>query len=94
MNNIEIKTFIEIYMPMMTLIEDTLRKLEKVNTRWCVDKGIVSTTIETYQDVSTINVTYNSSCLGQYSEDFTSFPAEWLLLSEEELIYAATKYNK
>lgn len=94
MNNIEIKTFIELYKPMMDLIEETLKKLEKVNKRWCVDKGIVCTDVETIQDVETICITYNSSCLGQYSEDFTSFPAEWLLLSEEELIYAATKYNK
>ncbi len=92
MNKEQIKSFIESYEPMMKLIEETVNKLEKVDHEtWGTDRGIVSSTIDTWQGLTSVNITYDTTCMGCYSEESTSFPADWLLLSDEELIQAATE---
>jgi hypothetical protein len=92
MNKEQIKLFIESYEPMMKLIEETVNKLEKVDYgRWFTGKGIISSTIGTWQGLTTVDITYDTSCMGCYSEESTSFPADWLLLSDEELIRVATE---
>ena len=92
MNKEQIKSFIESYESMMKLIEETVNKLEKVDYEtWNTGRGIINSYIETYQGSTSVNITYDTSCRGCWSEDSTSFPAEWLLLSDEELIQAATE---
>jgi len=88
----QIKSFIELYEPMMKLMEETVNKLEKIDYEtWGTGKGIISSTIDTWQGLTTVDITYDTSCMGCYSEESTSFPAEWLLLSDEELIRVATE---
>lgn len=92
MDKNQIKSFIELYEPMMKLIEETVNKLEKVDYEaWGTGRGIVNSTIDTWQGLTTVDITYDTSCMGCYSEESTSFPAEWLLLSDEELIRVATE---
>ncbi len=88
----QIKSFIELYEPMMKLIKETVNKLEKVDYEaWGTGRGIVNSTIDTWQGLTTVDITYDTSCMGCYSEESTSFPAEWLLLPDEELIRVATE---
>ena len=88
----QIKSFIELYEPMMKLMEETVNKLEKIDYEtWGTGKGIISSTIDTWQGLTTVDITYDTSCMGCYSEESTSFPAEWLLFSDEELIRVATE---
>jgi hypothetical protein len=92
MNKEQIKLFIDSYEPMMKLIEETANKLEKVDYEaWGTGRGIVNSTVDTWQGLTTVNIAYDTSCMGCYSEDSTSFPADWLLLSDEELIRVATE---
>ncbi len=92
MNKEQIKSFIESYEPMMKLMEETVNKLEKIDYEtWGTGRGIVSSTIDTWQGLTSVNITYDTTCMGCYSEESTSFPADWLLLSDEELIQAATE---
>lgn len=88
----QITSFIESYEPIMRLIEETVNKLEKVDYEaWSTGRGIVNSTIETYQGLTRVNIAFDTSCMGVYSEESTSFPADWLLLSDEELIRVATE---
>ena len=88
----QIKSFIDSYQPMMELIEKTVEKLEKVDYEtWGTGRGITNSYIETYQGLTTVYINYSTSSMGCWSEESTSFPADWLLLSDEELIRVATE---
>ena len=91
-NKEQIKSFIESYEPMMKLIEETVNKLEKIDYEaWSTGRGITNSSIETYQGLTTVYISYSTSSMGCWSEDSTSFPADWLLLSDDELIRVATE---
>jgi hypothetical protein len=88
----QIKSFIDCYEPMMEFIEKTIEKLQQVDFEvYRTGRGIEHSYIDTWNGRTDVHITYDDSCMGCYDQDSTSFPAEWLLLSDEELIKAATK---
>lgn len=88
----QIKSFIDSYEPMMKFIEKTIEKLQQVDFEaYRTGRGIERSYLDTWDDVTSVIIIYDDSCYGNYSEESTSFPAEWLLLSDEELIKAATE---
>jgi hypothetical protein len=88
----EIKSFIDCYEPIMEFIEKTIEKLQAVDFEaYRTGKGIEHSYIDSWNGKTDVHVTYDDSHMGCYDQGSTSFPAEWLLLSDEELIQAATK---
>lgn len=88
----QIKSFIYCYEPMMEFIEKTIEKLQQVDLEaYRTGKGIEHSYIETWKGKTKVHIIYDNSCMGCYDQGSTSFLAEWLLLSDEELIKAATE---
>lgn len=88
----QIKSFIDLYEPMMELIEKTVEKLQLVDFEaYRTGKGIERASIDTWNGNTTVDIVYDDTCMGCYDQGSTSFPAEWLLLSEEELIKVAAE---
>lgn len=92
MNKKQIKSFIDSYEPMMTFIGETIKKLQLVDFEaYRTGRGIERADIDTWNGKTTVDIVYDDSTMGCYDQGSTSFPAEWLLLSDEELIKVATE---
>ena len=87
----QIKRFIDLYETMEKFIEKTVEKLQTVDSAFDTNRGILRTSIETWDNKTHVCIVYNDSCIGYYEEGSISFPAEWLLLTDKQLIEAATK---
>ena len=87
----QIKSFIDSYEPMMKFIEETVEKLQVVDSYvYDIGRGIKRTYIETWNKKTHVCIEYDDSCAGYYEEGSFSFPVEWLLLTDKQLIKAAT----
>lgn len=86
MNKEELRSFINNYQNVEEKINHIFNVLQTIDKwYWTTGRGIINFDI---QD-GWIMVNYNDSTMGCWDEDSTSFDAEWLLFSDEELIEIA-----
>ncbi len=84
----EIKIFIDKFEAFEELVDSTLRKLQKVSYhRWSTDGYSTSIRIDDDSVVSSYEDRF-----GEYNT--VEFPANWLLISDEDLILTATIDDK